>query len=79
MADEGLRFTQWSSGDSLCTPSRSALMTGRLPIRNGMIPAGQGSGRVGGPSDSGGLPDDELTLASALKRLGYVTQQVGKW
>ena len=79
MADEGLRFTQWYSGDSLCTPSRAALMTGRLPIRNGMIPAGTGAGRVGGPTDHGGLPDSELTLADALKAQGYTTGQVGKW
>ena len=79
MADEGLRFTQWYSGDSLCTPSRAALLTGRLPIRNGMIPAGTGAGRVGGPTDSGGLPDNELTLADALKAQGYTTGQVGKW
>jgi arylsulfatase A-like enzyme len=79
MADEGLRFTQWYSGDSLCTPSRAALMTGRLPIRNGMIPAGTKANRVGGPTDSGGLPDSELTLAEAMKAQGYVTGQVGKW
>lgn len=44
-----------------------------------MIPAGEGAGRVGGPTDSGGLPDDELTLAAALKAQGYATGQVGKW
>ena len=79
MAEEGLRFTQWYSGESLCTPSRAALMTGRLPVRNGMIPAGTGAARVGGPTDSGGLPDNELTLAAALKAQGYSTGQVGKW
>ena len=38
-----------------------------------------GAGRVGGPTDSGGLPDNELTLADALKAQGYTTGQVGKW
>jgi arylsulfatase A len=32
MAEEGLRFTQWYSGESLCTPSRAALMVLRFPL-----------------------------------------------
>ena len=79
MAREGRRLTSFYSASGVCTPSRAALMTGRLPIRNGMIPAGTGAARVGGPTDSGGLPDNELTLAAALKAQGYSTGQVGKW
>ena len=36
MAAEGMRFTDFYVAACVCTPSRSALLTGRLPIRNGM-------------------------------------------
>ena len=36
MADEGMRLTQFYVGSSICTPSRAALLTGKLPIRTGM-------------------------------------------
>ncbi|MDE2643849.1 MAG: sulfatase-like hydrolase/transferase, partial [Verrucomicrobiota bacterium] len=36
MAHEGQKWTQFYSGAPVCTPSRAALMTGRLPVRSGM-------------------------------------------
>jgi arylsulfatase A-like enzyme len=60
----------------VCTPSRAALLTGRLPIRNGMMSAKR---RVLFPDSQGGLPTREITIAEALKEVGYATAAVGKW
>ncbi|WP_169974704.1 sulfatase family protein [Tautonia rosea] len=76
MAAEGQRWTQFYVGASVCTPSRTALMTGRLPIRSGMCSSQR---RVLFPDSAGGLPASEITLAEALKDLGYATGMVGKW
>ena len=75
MAAEGMRFTQFYSAAPVCTPSRAALMTGRLPIRSGMC----GDHRVLFPRSAGGIPDSEITVAEALKTKGYATACVGKW
>ena len=76
MAAEGMKFTQFYAAASVCTPSRAALLTGRLPVRSGMTSDRR---RVLFPDSSSGLPPDEITLAEALKARGYATAAVGKW
>ncbi|XP_070545928.1 steryl-sulfatase-like [Ptychodera flava] len=79
LASEGLKFTRMYSQSS-CTPSRAALLTGRYPIRSGML-----RGRVlpfeilFSPAQTGGLPENEYTLAEMLKQNGYATGILGKW
>lgn len=75
MAAEGMRFTSFYSAANVCTPSRAALLTGRLPIRSGM----SGQRQVLFPDSEGGLPQSEITMARALKARGYATAAVGKW
>ena len=76
MSYEGQKWTQFYSASSVCTPSRAALMTGRLPIRNGMIGS---STRVLFPNSDFGLPSSEITIAEKLKENGYKTAAIGKW
>jgi arylsulfatase A len=76
MAAEGQKWTSFYSAASVCTPSRAALMTGRLPVRSGMC---SDKRRVLFPESAGGLPDSETTLAEMLKTGGYATGMVGKW
>ncbi|XP_077990529.1 arylsulfatase A-like [Glandiceps talaboti] len=73
LASDGLLFTQFYSANSVCSPSRAALLTGRLPPRTGMWPG------VFWPTSSGGLPRNETTIAALLKPLGYRTGIIGKW
>jgi arylsulfatase len=71
LADEGLSFMRMYSEPS-CTPTRTALMTGRLPIRSG---ADEVKGMIVGE----GLPASEVTIAEVLSKAGYRTSHVGKW
>jgi len=71
-AAEGLRFTDCHSASSVCSPSRSSLLTGRTPFRNGVF--------TWIPEDSPvHLRTSEITLPTLLRKAGYDTCHVGKW
>lgn len=72
LAKEGLKFMQCYSAAAVCSPSRSAILTGRTPYRNGVynhIPAGHFCY----------LESDEITLPQILRENGYQTAHFGKW
>lgn len=76
LADEGQRWTDFYVAAPVCSPSRGALLTGRLPVRTGIY--GKQIG-VYFPNDPGGMPAQEVTLAETLKQVGYRTGIFGKW
>src|SRR5215212_342439 len=78
MAGEGQKWTSFYAGESVCTPSRAALLTGRLAIRSGMNPKDDVR-RVLFPDSTGGLPASEVTVAELLRGRGYATTAIGKW
>ena len=72
MAEEGIRLTQYYIAHSVCSPSRAALLTGRQPYRAGIVD-------VLRPDSPTGLPPEEITIAEALRGVGYATAAFGKW
>ena len=72
MANEGTRFTDFCSANSVCSPSRASLMTGCYPTRVSIY-------NVIFPYDNWGLNPKEITVAELLKTQGYATACIGKW
>jgi arylsulfatase len=70
-AAEGMKLLNFAP-EAQCTPSRSALMTGRYAIRSG-------NHTVALPGDDGGIVRWEKTIADVLSARGYATACVGKW
>jgi arylsulfatase A-like enzyme len=71
LGSEGLRLTNMNM-EAQCTPSRSAILTGRYAIRSGTHPV-----PFGGVAD--GLTQWEVTMAESLSAAGYATALYGKW
>ena len=68
----GIKFTDFYSVSSVCTPSRAGMLTGRYPQRFGL-------NGVLFPDSHTGLPSSEYTIAELLRDSGYKTGMVGKW
>jgi len=78
LASEGLKFEQWYSASSICTPSRFGLLTGQNPSRSKdqllsalMFMADE--------HKETGIQQGETTIAEKLRESGYDTALIGKW
>ncbi len=72
LAAEGVKLTQCYSASGVCSPSRSAILTGRTPYRNGVWRHLSGNHEAH-------LRASEITYPELLKGIGYETCHVGKW
>jgi uncharacterized sulfatase len=73
MAKEGMKFTRFYSGSTVCAPSRSVLMTGQHMGHTHV------RGNAGGDMSRQSLRDKDFTVAEALKKANYATSLIGKW
>ena len=87
LAKEGVRFTQHYANGPECTPTRTALLTGRYQQWVGGLECAIGLGNVGRYDDAVrlreenqlGLPVEEPSIVRQLKQAGYATAITGKW
>jgi len=73
LAAQGIKFTQFYAGSTVCAPSRAVLMTGQHTGRTHV------RGNAGGNIDRQSLRTEDVTVAEVLKDVGYQTALVGKW
>ncbi|MGH9844561.1 MAG: arylsulfatase [Blastocatellia bacterium] len=74
LAAEGMRFTQFYAGSTVCAPSRCVLMTGR---HTGHAWVRGNAGRANPLAQT--LRDEDKTVAEVFKDAGYATAMFGKW
>jgi arylsulfatase A-like enzyme len=81
LARQGMKFTSGYAANPVCSPTRYSILTGKYPTRVGATNwfSGKREGRFRGAPLNDVMPLEEITLAEALKSLGYRTAFVGKW
>jgi uncharacterized sulfatase len=75
LAKKGVRFTDFYVPTPYCAPSRATLLTGRFPLRHGLV---QNPAPDAGINDVG-LKASEITLGNVFQEAGYKTKLIGKW
>lgn len=79
-AQQGVLFTDMYSANPLCSPSRAAMLTGRLPVRNGFYTTNLPGRNAYTPQNIvGGISDNETLIPELLKSKGYRSKIIGKW
>ena len=83
LAAEGVKFTDFYAAGAVCSPTRCAIQSGQNQARIGISAYIPGHWRpferVITPQTTMALPLDTVTVAEALKQVGYATGYVGKW
>lgn len=74
MAKEGMKFTHFYAGATVCAPSRSVLMTG---LHHGHTRVRGNSGKTNPAAQA--LKEGDVTVAKVLQEAGYKTALIGKW
>lgn len=75
IGSEGVRCTDFHVPTPYCAPSRATLLTGRFPLRNGLIRNPTPDQGI----DSIGISQEELLLGEVFQEAGYRTALIGKW
>ena len=84
LASQGMRFTDAYAACAVCSPTRASIMTGKYPARLHLTDWIPGEGNKPGqellvPKWRMFLPLEEVTIAEALKQVGYTCASIGKW
>lgn len=75
LAKKGVRFTNFYVPTPYCAPSRATLLTGRFPLRHGLVTNPAPDARI----NDAGISPNEITLGNVFQDAGYRTKCIGKW